>query len=297
MSSGVGQIGRVVSLVAALALIVAIVAWTISAIELHQRTAPLIDGSAVVLLAASKPDIGPYDNYAVNNENPFIPYNDRVPERSRKYGTRPVAPPAPPNFPPPVGGTVVILPPQPPLVWPSLDGSDPSAPTCVGLIEVANRAPVVLVRAPNEKEAKPMAVGEAIGGWTLLAITADSIVRFRDPAGSTHDMTILLAKADGDSADGSGKDAGKDDKKKPPKNPKTAGKKSATGDGGVDDLKKLVGQLSPAQIEAMLNRPDRDQLLKQLNQRFGTNLTLQQLKELVSQPNADAPKPPGRSKR
>ncbi len=297
MSAAVGKAGRAMSVLAALALILAIIAWTLSSIDLQQRPPPLIDGSAVVLLAASKPDIGPYDNYAVNSENPFIPYNNRVVERERgKYGTKRVAPPPPPDFRPPTQTPVVILPPQPPLVWPSLDGSDPSAPACVGLIEVAGHAPVVLVRAPGEKEAKPVAVGEAISGWTLLSITADSIVSFRDPAGSTHQMTILLAKADGDAADG--KDAGKDDKKKPPKNPKTAGKKPASGDsgaGGVDDLKKLAGQLSPAQIEAMLNRPDRDQLLKQLNQRFGTNLTLQQLKDLVAQP--DAPKPPGKPKR
>ncbi len=188
-----GRWSRLAVILALFALLAAIVVWSLPRPEIRQRQATLIDASTCAVLAADKPDIGLLDRYVVNRLNPFVPFNDpgRNPAPGRGKSAWSTTLPEPiPTRPAPE----VLYPTIDPLAWPTLTG-DSQALTCVGLVQVEEQPPVLLVRLSGQSQTQPLHPGESVAGWTLLAIDADNLARFRDAAGSEHQLAIGLAPA------------------------------------------------------------------------------------------------------
>ncbi len=186
------RLAWVAVLISAAALVTAVVAWlqprTVE--RVHEPT--LIEGSASVLLAADQPDIGPFTRYRVNRLNPFVPYQDpgrKQPEVAAGQAGVDLAD----RWKPTKDEAIVTVSCVEPLTWPTLAGEDPRAPHCVGVIAVEQQPQVLLVRLTGQTDTIPMNIGDVAAGWTLLAISAENLARFRDPAGSEHQLAIGLS--------------------------------------------------------------------------------------------------------
>jgi len=160
-------------------------------------------------LEASQPKIATFEYFYQNDHNPFVPFAEREKEGKarrppRDFVKSPVAPPTPPppSFPPtrpPI--TVKQPPPRAALVLPKLTAAGPTAPVCVGLVNIDGKE-VLMARIPGADGAAPMAVGDEVGGWKLIAIDNGNQARFTDATGAEHvypigegDLAMVQASA------------------------------------------------------------------------------------------------------
>jgi len=207
--------------------------------EVTRLGEPGYQGAAVGFLIASAPAIGDFAReFHVNDENPFVPYHDRVAETRRiRLPPQPVVavkPPVRPVLPPPVQPVVVVQPEKPkPLVLPRAQPiAAKPVPQCIGLIahaESGNR--MLLVRDAAGVEV-PLAVGAQIDGWELLEVLEGGAARFRDPdgaqqllliAGDAPDAAVKPDPAPGDPPPSTAKPVAKPPPKAGPAAPPKAG--------------------------------------------------------------------------
>lgn len=180
---------RAVAVLAVL-LLLASAAWLLlSDPQVADPGVPTFSGGPLRRLEATAPHIGNFELFYVNHENPFIPYNLRVRERTAQ-DPRPVRPPPVPAtrpnpIPPPRPPPIVLEPVRKPPALPKLGQTGPNAPVCIGLVAVNGRESLT-ARMPGDTAAQTIDVGARVGGWTLLGIEGRNLARFRDPEGAEH---------------------------------------------------------------------------------------------------------------
>ena len=182
---------RIAAGVAAVLLLLALIGWVLSDPQVANPGIPRFTGGALSRLEATQPKIAAFEYFYQNDDNPFVPFSQREKERTarvpRGVARVPVAP---------VPTTVATLPPRPPvkviapppraaLALPKLTAAGPTAPICVGLVNVDGKE-VLMARMPGTEGAAPMAVGDEASGWKLIAIDNGNQARFTDATGAEH---------------------------------------------------------------------------------------------------------------
>ena len=179
--------------VAAMLLIASIIWWLTSAPQPIDPGQPTWKGADIVRLNAAVPQIADFKEFYTNNENPFVPLNERIIERdwTNPDHRRPKDPPPPPPIQTlPIRGSVVVKDPVPPvLVLPTLVPAPSNAPLTYGLVSVDGHE-AVIVRMPGAPEPTTLKPGDKTGGWTLVSIDEGNFATFIDPDGIEQRFVI-----------------------------------------------------------------------------------------------------------
>jgi hypothetical protein len=197
-------------------------------------------GDPLVRMRASVPDIGVFESFNVNDDNPFIPYHLRLTERAKVGQRRTEQASGRPIVKPVVkpGGVVLVKPKPapPPLTFPRLNASAADAPRAMGMIGNAENT-MLLVRQGEGGGLLPVPIGGTTNGWTLMAVEGGNQAVWEDPSGTRHTFPVgtgALADAQALATSGGGDQDAKDGKKKPEDAKKPDGAKKA------DDAKKTA---------------------------------------------------------
>lgn len=178
---------------AAILLIASIVWWLTSAPQSIDPGQPTWNGANVVRLNAAVPQIADFVDFYTNNENPFVPLNDRIAEREwnsdGRSGRPGRLPPSPNSIPPPKDPVTVIVPNTPVLVLPQLVPAPSNAPLTYGLISVDGQE-AVIVRMPGAAEPITLKPSEKVSGWTLVSIDEGNFATFINPEGIEQRFVI-----------------------------------------------------------------------------------------------------------
>jgi hypothetical protein len=144
--------------------------------------APTFAGGAVdnLLASATPPEIGDFAKFHVNDENPFVPYSDRIIEVQAKNPIKNQPQPRPPIVPPVQ---------QEPKQLPTLGQGASVVPECLGLAAHENGNSGLMVRMKGSTQTTVLKVGEEISGWKLLSVSTD-LARFTDPSGAEQTFVI-----------------------------------------------------------------------------------------------------------
>jgi hypothetical protein len=169
-----------VAIVALALLALAAGYWLLSSPGLAAPGVPTYNGEALRHLEAAVPQVDAFEQFYVNNDNPFVPYHMRVTE-STQLGPKRVRPPPKPPVPPTKPPVKVVEVQPPALKLPRLTAAGATAPQCIGLIGGGDDR-VLMVRMPTA-DAAPLAIGESVDGWKLIAIDNANQARFTDPDG------------------------------------------------------------------------------------------------------------------
>jgi hypothetical protein len=249
-------------------------AWILWQPEEGQPPPLRIGGATAGLVAVASPDIGPLASYDCNDFNPFIPLNER--ERVREAITArktKTPPPKVTNLAPPTK-VIISAPTEPDL--PVLDAANSSLPRPLGILVLDGR-PQVHVEIPGHDGVSVMAPGDTVDGWTLESVENGISARLRSPEGASHDLPIAVAAAVATSATGTAA----------PTAPIARGPGKAPGGGtpGIDaaQMAQLAKWLTPQTIDAILARPDKDQVLQQIATRLGGTMTPAQVEAMARQ--------------
>jgi hypothetical protein len=177
--------------VAAILLIASIVWWLASVPQSIDPGQPTWEGADIVRLNAAVPQIADFTEFYTNNENPFVPLNDRIAEREwtnpdRRPGR---SLPSPNPIPPPKDSVIVIVPNPPVLIFPQLVPAPSNAPLTYGLVSVDGHE-AVIVRMPGATEPVTLKPGDKVVGWTLVSIDEVNFATFLDPDGMEQRFVI-----------------------------------------------------------------------------------------------------------
>ncbi len=175
------------ALAALLLLGAAVVFWLAGNPQVAHPGVPTYSGPALRHLEAHVPQVGPFESFYVNEDNPFIPFHLRGPER-RARGPRTVAPPPAPPVLRPRGPVTVVEPQTPVAKLPRLTPAAATAPQCTGLLR-SDEGTVLMVRMPAGTTSQ-LVVGGSVDGWKLIAIDNDNVARFTDPDGQEETFPI-----------------------------------------------------------------------------------------------------------
>jgi hypothetical protein len=284
----------------------------IAALTLYEPSSAIpgplrLDGKPVALVAASRPDIGPFEAYNVNQENPFVPYQERV-QIKNKLNEKPVkvAPPPPPP-PPDKKGPIVLTPPIPPLELPAIEASTGTRPLAFGVLSI-NGMTEIQVLMPGQTEPQILRPGDTAVGWTLRSVEHGSVVHFIAPDGREDIQVVGVGAAQGTEASAELIAAQSDQAPaaaKPGLANLAGGLKLPGGKIDLAQAQQLANWLSPQQIDAILARPDKDLILGQIANRLGGGLTPAQVEQLAlqtreskqAQQTSAQPPPPANAKK
>lgn len=170
-----------IAVLAALVL-AACIAWSMLA-----SPAPIVApgagraGGQLAIAALQSPALGSFEQYDVNADNPFVPWQDRLPPPGRPVGGSGWLPPHPPPH--------VPKPAAPPLQLPSAQPGGGDAPRVIGFVRGGDLAAGLQVVLPGRPTGR-MLVGERVGRWTLQSIEASSIAVFADETGRRYRLLI-----------------------------------------------------------------------------------------------------------
>lgn len=148
--------------------------------------APRTRADAVRRMEASVPSIAPFEQFNVNNENPFIPYSARQAERDA-INQKPKPTAAKP-------AVEVIAPVAKPL--PRVGQGAGDAPQALGVISRADGSQQLVLREGAAD--RLVAIGGEVGAWTLVGIENGTVALWRDARGrvSRH----MIGDGDGTAA-------------------------------------------------------------------------------------------------
>lgn len=170
------------SAVLAALVLAACIAWSMFA-----SPAPIVapgagrPGGQLAIAALRSPALGGFEQYDVNADNPFVPWQERVSAPGKTAGGAGWLPPhPPPGLPQPVA---------PPLQLPAAQSGGGDAPRVIGFVRGGDLAAGLQVVLPG-RPAGRMLVGERIGRWTLRGIEASSIAVFADETGRSYRLLI-----------------------------------------------------------------------------------------------------------
>lgn len=176
---------------AAILLIASIVWWLASAPQPIDPGQPTWKGADIVRLNAAVPQIADFTEFYTNDENPFVPLNERIAEREwtnpdRRPGR---LPPSSNPILPPRESVIVIVPNPPVLILPKLVPAPSNAPLTYGLVSVDGHE-AVIVRMPGAAEPITLKPSEKVSGWTLVSIDEGNFATFVDPDGVEQRFVI-----------------------------------------------------------------------------------------------------------
>ena len=143
---------------------------------------PTIQAGAVAVLVARPVPIDRFAAFNVNDQNPFIPADQRAVEQQALVPVPPIIPPAEPGH----------QQPQPPAsrTLPLLPSAGASCPTATGLLIAKDRAQALLT-FPGATHATLMRPGDTVNGWTLVEVSDGNVVRMRDAvSGTVHALVV-----------------------------------------------------------------------------------------------------------
>lgn len=170
----------------ALALAVAALWWATGEAEpIPPPRPPGHRGSDFEAVVAAVQPIGPFEQFYINDDNPFVPWKERAVERQRLQPPPPAA--VPPPRPPPR-----IVPIQPPkLELPRLPAPvSGDAPRVLGFTRYPDGTEALLVQPPEGGAPQLLVPGERSGRWTFIAIDGGAIAVFADEFGRQHRFPI-----------------------------------------------------------------------------------------------------------
>lgn len=140
-------------------------------------------GGSLAIAALQSPALGGFEQYDVNDDNPFVPWQERTTAPGKPAGGTGWLPPhPPPHLPKPVA---------PPLQLPSAQPGGGDAPRVIGFVRGGDLAAGLHVVLPG-RQACRMLVGERIGRWSLQSIEASSIAVFADETGRRYRLLIAM---------------------------------------------------------------------------------------------------------
>ncbi len=179
----------------AAALLVASMAWwALSSPELVDPGQPTWKGADIVRLKATVPEIADFREFYVNDDNPFVPFSARGPEKERLNPNRrnDPTPPRPDKKMTPLKPPVEVVEREKPvLVLPKLTATPITSPQTYGLVVVDGQE-AVIVRMPGAAQSVTMKTGEKVGGWTLVSVDNGNLATFLDPLGVEQRFAIGL---------------------------------------------------------------------------------------------------------
>lgn len=175
--------------VAAILLIASIVWWLASVPQSIDPGQPTWKGADIVRLNAAVPQIADFTEFYTNDENPFVPLNERIAEREWPNRDQRTKLPTPIFIPPPSEAVVVIVPNPPVLIFPQLVPAPSNAPLTYGLVSVDGHE-AVIVRMPGATEPVTLKPGDKVVGWTLVSIDEVNFATFLDPDGMEQRFVI-----------------------------------------------------------------------------------------------------------
>jgi hypothetical protein len=175
--------------VAAILLIASIVWWLASVPQSIDPGQPTWEGADIVRLNAAVPQIADFTEFYTNNENPFVPLNDRIAEREWPNRDQRTKLPTSIFIPPPSEAVIVIVPNPPVLIFPQLVPAPSNAPLTYGLVSVDGHE-AVIVRMPGATDPITLKPGEKVSGWTLVSIDEVNFATFLDPDGMEQRFVI-----------------------------------------------------------------------------------------------------------
>ncbi|MBA3686877.1 MAG: hypothetical protein H0W72_16785 [Planctomycetes bacterium] len=195
---------RLVAMIALLLVLLAIVLRLFSNPEMASPQPPSHRGAPVAFLVANVPAIGDFaGEFYINDLNPFVPINERAPEKAAlEEQKRPQVVKAT-KLPPPPKNVIVEEPPKKPEL-PTLAGSTTAVPKCVGLIRHSSGRSALIVRMGAEGVEQRLGIGDLLEGWQLVELGQHNAT-FRDPSGAEQVLPIapeaknLLSASPGES--------------------------------------------------------------------------------------------------
>lgn len=147
---------------------------------------PRTRADAVRRMEASVPSISPFEQFNVNNLNPFVPFSVRQTEADN-INQKPKPTAAKP-------AVEVIAPVPKPL--PRLGQGAGDAPQAVGVIGRADGSQQLVLR--DGAADRLVAVGGEVGAWTLVGIENGTVALWRDPRGRV--TRHMIGEGDGTAA-------------------------------------------------------------------------------------------------
>lgn len=159
------------------------VAWLLLAefpvIDLGKATT---SAQSLMLLEATVPSIGDFNDFNINTENPFIPFNLRTTEIAAIQTAKKPRTPKPPQVP-------VVETPKP-RELPRLPGPTTTGPRATGVL-ISKDGVQALLTFPGQPKAALMKPGDTDYGWTLIEVLDGNIVRMKEDAtGTMHNLVI-----------------------------------------------------------------------------------------------------------
>lgn len=137
--------------------------------------------TAPALATVRMPVLGGIEQFDVNDDNPFVPWQQRAAAGSApRHG----------NAPAPIPGPSVPIPPAPPLQLPPAQPGGGDAPRVIGFVRGGHIEAGLQVRSPGSAAPTVVRPGSRIGRWTFQAVEAGNIAVFTDEAGRIHRQAI-----------------------------------------------------------------------------------------------------------
>lgn len=138
--------------------------------------------SPLMLLEATVPSIGDFNDFNINTENPFIPFNLRPIEIAAIKTAKQPRQPKPPQIP-------QVETPKP-RELPRLPGPTTTGPRATGVL-ISKDGVQALLTFPGQPKAALMKPGDTTYGWTLIEVIDGNIVRMKEDAtGTTHNLVV-----------------------------------------------------------------------------------------------------------
>ena len=144
--------------------------------------APERPSGSLAIAALRLPEIGGFEQYDVNADNPFVSYHDRIKPAS--------APPVVGGWIPPHPEPVLPDPAATPLHLPAAQPGGGDAPRVVGFVRGGEHAAALHVMMPGRPQIERMRIGQRIGRWTLQQIESGSTAIFIDEGGRGYRLLI-----------------------------------------------------------------------------------------------------------
>lgn len=175
--------GPLLALGSALILVAVCAWWWLTELETPRAPTPGYQGAPFKMLSAAMPPIGPFESFYVNNDNPFVPWRDRVRETERMQQPTTIATkPQPKSIVKQVPAPVLKLPPKP------KGGGD--APQVIGFTRQTDGAIDALFQFAGDAKPRQVKAGERIGRWTFVGVENGSVAVFTDETGRQYRMVI-----------------------------------------------------------------------------------------------------------
>jgi hypothetical protein len=183
------ELQPIAALIAGLLMVGAVGWWAFSQAELIDPGQPKWPGAKIDDLVAAVPTIDPFSAFYINDENPFVPYQQRLAESQRTRNVNPRPEPVVIKMKPLRPAVEVVEYTKPTLVLPKVAQAGPDAPIVYGFVGNTEEQ-TLLVRMPADENTRNMQVGEKARDWTLIAIRDNNVAHFTDPAGTERRFMI-----------------------------------------------------------------------------------------------------------